>query len=193
MQQHTPRYMYTCAYTPTSALLRNNATVSVCLCVCVSASVCLCVCVCVCVRACACACARCLQGSPQIVILKCFNEGKATMGHDHEQAQVTVKFELLQEGRMQYAVRLKNEGPVTCVCVRARVFMYVVCVYICVRLIGQSLLTQLHYGLDDKFMNARIFYLPGTDAQRRSQIILVRTLTNAQFSMSSHKKKTKST
>ena len=96
------------------------------------------------------------------------------MGHDQEQAQVTIKFELLQEGHKQYAVRIKNEGPVTCVCERESVCVCVcaraftctcVSVYMCVRLMRHHVLTQLHYGYNDTFMNTRIFNLSGTDAQ----------------------------
>ena len=79
-----------------------------------------------------------LQASPQLVDLKLFNDNTPALGHDNEQAEVTVKFELIQEGCSQYVVIAKSEGSVplacnivgyvferyqlcTCACARARV------------------------------------------------------------------------
>ena len=51
-----------------------------------------------------------LQVSPQIVDLKLYNDNKPALGHDNTQAEVTVKFELIQEGCRQYVEIAKSEG-----------------------------------------------------------------------------------
>jgi hypothetical protein len=54
-----------------------------------------------------------LQVSPQIVDLKLYNDNKPALGHDNTQAEVTVKFELIQEGCRQYVEIAKSEGSLS--------------------------------------------------------------------------------